>query len=411
MPDKLLTELFDRYLNGEATPEETKTLMEWLQQPDNEEEAKRLMQSGWERFRPSRPVFSREAGEKMLENILMAAPPREEQPTPEKQPPREERPGRLIGLTRLLTPGRVAAAMILLTIGGIYWATRPSNRPAVATTPAAAHSTSHDVAPGTDGALLILADGHHIVLDSAGNGEVAREGNTRIVKQGGRLSYTVNAPVKGSPSYNIMRIPRGRQFQLILPDGSHVWLNAASSICYPIAFTGSERVVEITGEAYFEVAPDARRPFRVQAGEARVDVLGTHFNIMAYDEENAVRTTLLEGRVKVTRAGASHLLRPGQEARMLRDSHNIQVVDDAPIGEAVAWKNGLFYFHNGSSLQTVMRQIERWYDVSVVYEGEPHEMEFGGKISRNSNLSEVLKILEISKVHFRIEDKKIIVMP
>ena len=399
MPDKLPAELFDRYLSGEATPEEIKTLMEWLQQPGNEAAAQRLLQEGWEQFRPSRSILSPETSDKMLENILKAAPAR------------EQRPGRLIRLTRLLTPARVAAATILLATGGIYWATRPSSHPAVAASISKPHRVSHDVAPGTDGALLILADGHHIVLDSVGNGELAKEGNTSIVKQGGRLSYTVNAPAKGAPAYNTMRIPRGRQFQLILPDGSHVWLNAASSIRYPIAFTGKERVVEITGEAYFEITPDARRPFRVQAGEARVDVLGTHFNIMAYEEENAVRTTLLEGKVKVTRAGASHLLLPGQEARMLRDSRNIQVVDDVPLGEAVAWKNGLFYFHNGTRLQTIMRQIERWYDVRVVYEGTPHEMEFGGKISRNSNLSEVLKILEISKVHFRIEDKTIIVMP
>ncbi|HXB08141.1 MAG TPA: FecR domain-containing protein [Puia sp.] len=399
MPDKLLAELFDRYLNGEATPEEIKIWMEWLQQPGNEAEAQRLMQEGWEHFRPSQDVLGPDASDKLLENILTT------------EPSREERPGRLIRLTRLLTAGHVAAAIILLAIGGIYWATRPSSHPPVAVAPAKPRPVSHDIVPGTDGALLILADGHQIVLDSAGNGELAREGNTSIVKQGGRLSYTVNSPVKGSPSYNTMRIPRGRQFQLILPDRSHVWLNAASSIRYPTAFMGKERVVEITGEAYFEVAPDARRPFRVQAGEARVDVLGTDFNIMAYEEENAVRTTLLEGRVKVTRDGASHLLRPGQEARVLRDSPSIQVVNDAPLREAVAWKNGLFYFHNGSSLQTVMRQIERWYDVNVVYEGTPHEMEFGGKMTRNSNLSEVLKILEISKVHFRIENKTIVVMP
>jgi ferric-dicitrate binding protein FerR (iron transport regulator) len=208
-----------------------------------------------------------------------------------------------------------------------------------------------------------------------------------------------------------MRVPRGRQYQVILPDGSHVWLNAASSIRYPTAFTGKDRSVDITGEAYFEVARDPARPFRVKVAGTQVDVLGTHFNIMAYEEENAISTTLLEGAVKVSRAGASHLLQPGQEARMLKDARGIEVLDDAPLSETIAWKNGFFFFHNASSLQVVMRQIARWYDVTVAYEGTPHAMEFGGKISRHSNLSEVLKILEISKVHFRIENQKIIVMP
>src|SRR5258707_5053 len=158
MPDKLLTELFDRYLNGEASPEEIKMLMEWLQQPDNEVEAQRLMQEGWERFHPSRDVLSPDTSDKLLGNILKAAPPR------------DERPGRLISLTRFLTPGRVAAAIILLAVGGIYWATRPSSHAPVAAAPVKPHPVSHDVAPGTDGALLILADGHRIVLDSVANG-------------------------------------------------------------------------------------------------------------------------------------------------------------------------------------------------------------------------------------------------
>jgi len=401
MADKNLDELFDRYLTGNATPEEIRTLMEWLDRPDNEEQALRLMQEGWGKFRSSGDVLPPEASASMLNRILTTIPATE-----------ENKPGRLLRIKHFFTAGRVAAAILLLSLGGIYLATRPSSesRP-VAIRPTPARPLVKDIPPGSDGAILTLADGRNIVVDSAGNGELARQGNTRIVKQKGQLSYTVIASTNERPLYNTMHIPRGRQFQLILPDGSHVWLNAASSIRYPTAFTGKERKVEITGEAYFEVAPDPTRPFHVQAGETEVDVLGTHFNVMAYEEENAVSTTLLEGAVKVIHAGSSHLLRPGQQARMLKDTWDIQVIDDAPVGEAVAWKNELFSFHNGASLQEVMRQIARWYDVTIVYEGEPHSMEFGGKISRNSNLSEVLKILEISKVHFRIEDKKIIVMP
>jgi transmembrane sensor len=401
MADKNLDELFGRYLTGIATPEEIRALMEWLDSPDNEAQALRLMQEGWEKFASSGDVVSPETSARMLNGILTAVPATE-----------ENRPGRLLRIVQFFTAGRVAAAVLLLSLGGIYLATRPSSAGrSVAVVPAPARPVIKDIPPGSDGAILTLADGRNIVVDSAGNGELARQGNTRIVKQKGRLSYTVMAKTNEKPLYNTMHIPRGRQFQLVLPDGSHVWLNAASSIRYPTAFTGKERKVEITGEAYFEVAQDVSRPFRVRAGETEVDVLGTHFNIMAYEEENAVSTTLLEGAVKVIHAGSSHLLRPGQEARMSKDTRDIQVIDDAPVSEAVAWKNELFSFHNGASLQDVMRQIARWYDVTIVYEGDPHSMEFGGKISRNSNLSEVLKILEISKVHFRIEEKKIIVMP
>ena len=400
MSDKMPAQLFSRYLAGEATPEEIKTLMEWLEQPGNEVEAQRLMQEGWEKFHPSHPVLSAGTSARILSTILAATPPKE-----------AYRPGLLRRMARPFTAGRVAAALILLSLGGIYLATRPSSHPVVANLPVIHHPAPYDIAPGTDGAILTLGDGRTIILDSANDGELARQGNTSIVKRQGQLAYTVKAQSATIPLYNTMRIPRGRQFRLVLPDGSRVWLNAASSIRYPTAFTGKERSVDITGEAYFEVARDPGRPFRVRAGETRVDVLGTHFNIMAYEEENAIRTTLLEGAVKVTRDGASHLLHPGQEACMSKDTRSIQVVNDASITEAVAWKNGLFSFHNGTSLQTVMRQVARWYDVSVDYEETPHSMEFGGKISRNSNLSEVLKILEISKVHFRIENKKIIVMP
>jgi transmembrane sensor len=216
---------------------------------------------------------------------------------------------------------------VLVVAGALYFQTRHTgSRPAIAAVRKDSSRVIHDIPPGTDGAVLTLANGRRIVLDSVANGELSVQGNTRIVKQGGRLAYLAQGSggLSGrNPGlslgnaaqemlYNTMNIPRGRQYQLILPDGSHVWLNAASSIRYPAAFAGKERKVEITGEAYFEVAKNVAKPFRVKIGEAEVEVLGTHFNIMAYDEEGAVKTTLLEGAVKVTRASASHLLKPGQ---------------------------------------------------------------------------------------------------
>jgi transmembrane sensor len=403
MPDRNLVELFDRYLAGTATPAEIKTLMLWLDQPENETEARQLLETGWEKFHSTQDVFDEQTSARLLEKIQTSAPLQEE----------VRKPSGPLRSTGFFTAGRVAAAVILLSLGALYVATKMSSRKGfipMMSTPD--RPIAKDIPPGTDGAILTLADGRQIVLDSARNGELTRQGNTAIVKQGGQLAYTNNKGPQQPALYNTLLIPRGRQYQLVLPDGSHVWLNAASSVRYPAAFTGKERNVEITGEAYFEVAPDAAHPFRVKAGETEVDVLGTHFNIMAYEEENAVKTTLLEGAVKVIKAGTSNLLQPGQQAQSVKNTRGpaIVVVDDAPVDEVVAWKNGLFFF-NRSNLQTVMRQIARWYDVEIVYEGEVPIMEFGGKISRNNNISEVLKILELSKVHFRIEDKKIIVMP
>ena len=416
MRDTQLAYLFDRYFRGVASPDEHDALMELLAKEGNEEEARRLMEEAWKNFQPGHPVFDAETSSRILKNALAASPADQsstnQPPANQPQPIREIQPIPPSRVRRIFTITHVAAAILLLVIGTLYFRNRLTNT----RQPIAAHNTdtpriTRDIPPGSDGAILTLADGRKIVLDSVQNGELSIQGNTKIVKQGGRLAYMPQGSAGQEILYNTMNIPRGKQYQLILPDGSHVWLNAASSIRYPAAFTGKERKVEITGEAYFEVAKSAARPFRVKIGEAEeVEVLGTHFNIMAYEEEATVKTTLLEGAVKVTRAKASHLLRPGQEAQLNKNGDGITVIDDAPLSEAVAWKNGLFFF-NRASLSTVMRQIARWYDVQIVYEGDIPEMEFGGKISRKSNVSEVLKILELSKVHFRIEGKKIIVMP
>jgi ferric-dicitrate binding protein FerR (iron transport regulator) len=219
---------------------------------------------------------------------------------------------------------------------------------------------------------------------------------------------------------NIISIPRGGQYKLQLPDGSKVWLNAASSLRFPTAFDDKERRVELKGEAYFEITPlitkEGRKsrfivdidPFPGIVG-TRVEVLGTHFNIMAYNDERDMKTTLLEGAVKVTKGTATQLLVPGQQARINKEGP-IRLVENVDVNEAVAWKNGYFQF-TSDNLSTVMRQIARWYDVDISYEGKIPERQFGGKISRNANISEILRILELSNVHFRIENKRIIVSP
>jgi ferric-dicitrate binding protein FerR (iron transport regulator) len=214
-------------------------------------------------------------------------------------------------------------------------------------------------------------------------------------------------------AYNTIATPRGGQYQLVLADGSKVWLNASSGLRYPTAFTGKERRVELTGEGYFEVAKNASMPFHVQVNQMDVEVLGTHFNINAYDDESAVKTTLLEGSVKVVKRETANVkenpivLQPGQQAEM--KPHSPLAINHSPnIEEVMAWKNGLFQF-KAAGIETVLRQAARWYDVEFVYKGNIPE-KFSGQISRSANAEQLLKILELTgKVKFEINGKTIIV--
>lgn len=286
--------------------------------------------------------------------------------------------------------GWAAACIILLISAGIYW--WPSQQPAeqVAVTVA-------DVTPGSNKAILTLADGTQISLDSNAS-RMIREG---IRQEGNQLQYDGAAGV----SLNTLSTPRGGQFQVKLPDGTMAWLNAASSIRYPAAFIGKERVVEITGEVYFEVAKNAKMPFRVKAGNRQViEVLGTHFNVCAYNDETIARTTLIEGAVRVQ----GMLLKPGQQAQTGTDGTKIMQVH---TDQAIAWKNGFFDFED-ADLEDVMRQLSRWYDLEVIYEGKPPRMQFGGKMSRDLKLSDILAGLKGASVHFRIDEgRKLIVLP
>ena len=278
-----------------------------------------------------------------------------------------------------------------------------------------------DVAPGGNKAVLTLADGSTIDLDEAKNGLLVRQGGSRLVKQnGGQLAYTgesrAGTAIKGMATkeiqYNLLTTPRGGQYQLILPDGSKVWLNAASSLKYPATFTGKERTVELKGEAYFEVAKNADMPFRVSVdngkgeGPMQVEVLGTQFNVKAYADEPAINTTLLDGAVRVHRNGQAAMIRPGEQAKL--NGAGMLKVETADTEEAVAWKNGLFRFDE-ATIEDVMRQLSRWYDVEVVYVNEAPKDLFRGEIYRNVNVSKVLKVLEASGVRFTVEGKKILV--
>jgi hypothetical protein len=270
------------------------------------------------------------------------------------------------------------------------------------------------IPPGKRGAMLTLADGKRVVLDSLGNGLVATQNGTQVILKNGQLTYDRSEKSNGAIAYNIMSTPKGRQFQVRLPDGTQVWLNAASSIKYPTIFAGKERLVEITGEAYFEVTKNAGKPFKVAINinnndQTIVEVLGTHFDINAYKDEAAVRTTLLEGSVKMIHGTDKVQLQPGQQAQ-LRNTEKI-LVKNADVEKVVAWKNGFFNFE-GTGIEEVMRQLSRWYDIDVVYAKGVPDVEFVGKLSKNVPLSDLLNGLEGFGIHFHIEERhKLVVLP
>ena len=395
--------LIDKYTAGLATMAEQEELALLLEQPHGDEAAKNYLIQ----LLQQTPLLP-EHGEARWQAIRDAIRRAGEENTPRK---------RAI-LTRPVF--RWAAAAVLL--GGVaawYLLTAKNTKPLQQTV-----ALKHDRPPGGNAALLTLSDGSTIALDSARNGVVAQQGNTSIAKLGnGQLVYQAAAnhepgatsrtsQAASGPAHNTLTTPRGGQYRLILPDGTAVWLNAASSITYPTAFRDVERSVKITGEAYFEVQKDKTRPFRVifQSGadSGVVEVLGTHFNINAYTDEEVVKTTLLEGSVRVL-SKTSTLLKPGQQAQ-LDDKGRTIVMPDADVEDVMAWKNGRFHFED-ADIRTVMRQIARWYDVEVVFEGRVTTEKFEGDIPRNSQLKDVFKILELSKVHFKIEDKKVTVMP
>ena len=266
----------------------------------------------------------------------------------------------------------------------------------------------NDVQPGGNKATLTLSDGSIIDLDDAKNGTLTQQGNTKVIKLDDKLLYDLSTKATQQVVYNTISTPKGGQYQLELPDGSRVWLNASSSIHFPTSFVAKERRVEITGEAYFEVAKDAHKPFIVSVNKSEVQVMGTHFNVNAYDDENDMKTTLLEGAIQFVNGDYKSILQPGQQTQLKKDG-TVKLVDDVDLDEVVAWKNGLFSFES-AGIETIMRQLARWYDVEIEYRGRPDDL-FVAEIRRDIKLSDALKALELTgKVKFEIEGKKIIVM-
>lgn len=306
----------------------------------------------------------------------------------------------------------VAAAVAGIAFFTVVYFLRPGTTPKEITQKPVEQRLPENVMPGNNNAVLTLSGGEKVILDSAADGSLAQQGGTEVIKlKGGQLAY--KAGENHAVVYNTVSTPRGSNYQVTLSDGSKVWLNAASSIRFPTVFSDTTRSVELTGEAYFEVAKNARSPFTVLVkqsdvnGESmKVEVLGTHFNIMAYEDESSVKTTLLEGSVKVKHGNDGELLRPGRQVQLSRQNGKLST-DAANVNMAVAWKNGYFYFDK-DDVQSIMRQVARWYDLDVKYEGDVTDMLFSGKIEKQLPLSGVLNLFKYEKINFRVEGKQLV---
>jgi transmembrane sensor len=303
-----------------------------------------------------------------------------------------------------------AAAIILVMSSGLYFNSLKKKTSITAKTETPRFK--NDVLPGDNRAILTLDDGSQINLDDAQNGVLASENNTDIRKTGsGQLEYAVGNKLNETIKYNTLSTPMGGQYQLALPDGSRVWLNSGSSIRFPTTFTGEERIVELKGEAFFDIKENKKMPFIVRTNNTMdIRVLGTQFNVMAYDDEKSINTTLLEGSVQILKESGTAYLKPGQAAVLNKGTGKIRVTP-ADIEDAVAWKNGYFIFSN-ENIESIMRKVSRWYNVEVEYQGDLNNKDFVGTISRNKNISELLKMLELTgAIHFKIEGRRITVMP
>jgi transmembrane sensor len=300
-----------------------------------------------------------------------------------------------------------AAVLLLVSLTG-YLFTRQGTKNEIAKNNEREPTHQHDKAPGGNKAILTLADGSTVILDTTTNGAITKQGSITIIKLDGQLTYTKKGSASKEILYNTITTPKGGQYQIVLPDGTKVWLNAASGLHFPTEFRGKERNVELTGEAYFEVAKNAAMPFHVLVNNMKVEVLGTHFNVMAYDDEAAVKTTLLEGSVKVTEGNQAILLLPFQQA-LLQRSGNILSSRDADVEKEVAWKNGKFVFED-DDVSSIMKQLSRWYDIEVEFKGDINA-HYSGKVTRQANISKVLKMLESAGgVSFEINNNKVTVL-
>lgn len=387
-----LNYLYQQYLLNALTLEERQEWIAHVENPKQEQQLKVLMDQDYDALKEQALLQVPELrNEEILAHIF--------------EQPRTIRKKLWFGSYGKLA---VAAAVATIIFGaGLFYYQTTIIRPAEV------QAYTNDVAPGTQGATLTLANGKRIRLSDAGNGELARQAGVTITKSAnGQLVYEVKATSQVDDhlgAINTLSTAKGETYQVRLPDGSMVWLNAASSLTYSAQLLEQgKRKVKLDGEGYFEIAKDATHPFVVATGKDEIEVLGTHFNVNAYTDEPVKKTTLLEGSVRISSGITKKLLKPGEQAVSRDGQLSVEPVD-AEL--AVAWKNNKFIFEQ-QGIQEIMRIIARWYNVEVIYSGEPTKETFWGSVSRFDNVSSVLKRLEASgSVHFKIEGRRIYVLP
>lgn len=385
--------LFGKYYNKTATAEERAEFMEHVVKLDEDDPLFELMEAAYLADESLLNEFTPQIRERILSNVFQAE---ENTTTPVVI-------AKTVKLSRFRIWSVAAAVVFCLGISlFFYYKTGITDQPLMA------EHSGKDIAAGGNKAVLTLGNGRKIVLDEVANGELVHQDGISISKTSdGQLVYHLKEEKGSIPSFNTIETPNGGQYQVNLPDGTRVWLNAGTVLKYPTLFGGTERKVELVGEAYFEVARDAHKPFKVKLNnDAEVQVLGTHFNVNAYKEEKSINTTLLEGAVMVKKGSRKEQIIPGQQAQINRNQEGISLINGVNVNQVIAWKNG-FFSTDAINLDLLMKQVEKWYDVKVVYT-EDVQAEFVGKLPRNVSLTELLRLLELTKkVHFNIEGRTI----
>ncbi len=389
-------QLLEKWMRAELTRHEANEILDYLKTDDSSRLLLKKMQEGFKQSMDQPVTIPNDISERVQNELLKKI----------GDAPVIEMPAR----NRRFNWLRIAAAaLIVIGLGSVTYFTlfkkSTKNEFTETTLPV---EKDNDVEAGSNKAVLTLADGTRIELDEKAKGSLLKRGDVSVINAEGQLIYENKSTIPVEVEYNSLTSARGQSYSLVLADGSKLWLNAASSVRFPTAFTGNERRVEITGEVYFDVAKDATRPFHVKVKDMDIEVLGTQFNINSYTDEATINTTLIEGSVKVS-SGINDMVRlsPGQQAQFSTPG-SLKVMKNVNVDEIVAWKNGYFHFEN-ADLRSILRQFSRWYDIEVVFEGELKNRTFLAIVSRESSLSSVLKMLNANDVKFRIEGKKLIV--
>lgn len=395
--------LFERYFEKVDTPEERAELARYLGTNAHDEQMMELFTEAWERYQGDGIIITEARADEMINHILRSP----ENPISGQTGSGDPEATPEGGIIRKLFPWKlfaVAAAVVVLLLGGYRVWTLLYGKDS-GTVPIA--KAAHDVKPGTFRASLTLANGQKIILDSAGLGQLAQQGNTKIIKSNGKLVYQAGTGKPGEDLFNTVATNKGETFSLALPDGSQVWLNSGSSIRFPVAFTGAERRISITGEVYVKVAANPDQPFIASATGIDVRALGTEFDINAYTDEERVNTTLVQGSVKVSGGSADEILKPGQQTG-LGANGKLSKPQSVELDDVIAWKEGLFQFEN-ADIKTILRAFARWYDIEVIYQGPVSESKFFCIVNRNTSLANVLQMLNQNEITFKIDGKKLYV--